>query len=42
MKNALRTLGVIAMSVLAAPAFALNILLTNDDGYFEQIEQTLV
>jgi 5'-nucleotidase len=38
MKNALRTLGVIAISALAVPAFALNILLTNDDGYFEQID----
>lgn len=38
MKNALRTLGVIAMSILALPALSLNILLTNDDGYFEQID----
>lgn len=38
MNKVLKTLGVAALGALAAPAFALNIVLTNDDGYFEQVD----
>ena len=41
MKFSLKTILPLVLVVLSLPASSLNILLTNDDGYFEQIEDPI-